>query len=398
MPSKWPEVESPISAREAFSRSDPQATLSQAAVLLMLGSHARGDEETFAARAQALAPTGVAEFWPQEDLALLGWPAMPKGARAGRIDVQRLRNGLAQRFGDWIHPEGRAASAVGAGTAAALPVLGPLALDQATPDAPAQLLEVCLNHSEELVRVAAASSYFEMSTESDRLTGILADGCKSEDDLVRAVAATALWHVSPDHVVLNSLKSARAQGFAAGAGDTTLLVHGTWSPRSFPPNPPNWWQPGGDFHQYILGNVRSDLYSQADYFYWSGDYSDAARAQGATDLATWVTAHHEDGLDLITHSHGGNVAMLGTHSGLQIGELVMLSCPVHIPKYAPDFTKIAKAAVSIRVHLDLVILADRGGQKFKLPQIQENVLPVWFNHQATHEPDVWNKYNVKSMM
>jgi hypothetical protein len=44
--------------------------------------------------------------------------------------------------------------------------------------------------------------------------------------------------------------------------------------------------------------------------------------------------------------------------------------------------------------MDLVILADGGGQRFNVPQIQEHVLPVWFDHFATHEPKVWERYGV----
>ena len=179
---------------------------------------------------------------------------------------------------------------------------------------------------------------------------------------------------------------------AAGARDTTMLIHGTWAQNS------PWWQPGGDFHSYILRSVRPDLYSQPDRFGWSGGYSDAARALAATDLGTWVQNHNEQGLDLITHSHGGNVAFLVTQNGLDLGELILLSCPVHVPKYQPDMAHARKQVVSIRVHFDLVILADRGGQRFNFPGVTENVLPIWFDHFATHRPDVWRHHNVPAMI
>lgn len=88
--------------------------------------------------------------------------------------------------------------------------------------------------------------------------------------------------------------------------------------------------------------------------------------------------------------------MLASQAGLDIGELVLLSCPVH-PQYAPDFSHVGKA-VSIRVHLDLVILADGGGQRFQDPGIEENVLPVWFDHSATHDPAVWRQYRVPARL
>jgi hypothetical protein len=41
----------------------------------------------------------------------------------------------------------------------------------------------------------------------------------------------------------------------------------------------------------------------------------------------------------------------------------------------PGFAR-ATSVFSIRVHLDLVILADGDGQRFRHPQIQENILPI----------------------
>ena len=113
-------------------------------------------------------------------------------------------------------------------------------------------------------------------------------------------------------------------------------------------------------------------------------------------LLDWVTARNLNGLNLFTHSHGGNVAMLATQGTLSVGELVLLSCPVH-PDYAPNFANVSKA-VSIRVKWDLVILADGGGQRFEDPRIEEHVLPIWFKHSATHSPDVWKTHRVDLMI
>jgi len=54
--------------------------------------------------------------------------------------------------------------------------------------------------------------------------------------------------------------------------------------------------------------------------------------------------------------------------------------------------------VSIHVHLDLVILADRGGQRFNHPNIEEHVLSVWFDHSATHDPEIWRKKRLKEVL
>jgi alpha-beta hydrolase superfamily lysophospholipase len=106
-----------------------------------------------------------------------------------------------------------------------------------------------------------------------------------------------------------------------------------------------------------------------------------------------VNAHGLQGLDLFGHSHGASVTMLATHGGLGAGKLILLSCPVHPTKYFPDFAHVQRV-ISIRVRLDLVILADGGGQRFRDMRIEENVLPIWFDHSATHDPAVWNQYNL----
>ena len=70
---------------------------------------------------------------------------------------------------------------------------------------------------------------------------------------------------------------------------------------------------------------------------------------------------------------------------------------MHWPKYAPDFNHTQKV-VSIRVHLDLVILADGGGQRSIDPRIAEHVLPLWFDHFATHDPANWQQYAIPAML
>lgn len=256
------------------------------------------------------------------------------------------------------------------------------------PEAAAALFEASLAHRDELVRVAAASSYLEISATPDRLVEILAGGTFSPEPLVRGVARTALQHASSDHPSLRLRPTPEPLGTGTpDASSRALLVHGTFA-REY-----EWWQPGGDFHQYLLRSVRPDLHAGADRFEWSGGYGDAMRLGGADALRTWVAERGLDGLDLITHSHDGSVAMLASQAGLEIGSLLLLSCPVHVHRYRPDFQRVGRT-LSLRVRMDLVILADRGGQRFRDARIEEHVLPVWFDHSATHYPRVWEGHDV----
>jgi hypothetical protein len=222
-----------------------------------------------------------------------------------------------------------------------------------------------------------------------------------------------LGHIAPEDDSLRDLNSpspaiAGGGAEAATASRTTVLVAGTWAANS------PWWkpgQPGNDFFTYLTGILPplartppippappwDAPYSGGDYYRWTGGYSDNARADGAQKLLQWVTAHSSTGPDLITHSHGGNVAFAATQLGVTVKEAVVLSCPVHFPKYLPNFGNVKKI-VSVRVHMDLVILADRGGQRFNDSRIMENVLGVWFDHFATHDPAKWTEYNVPGML
>ncbi|MBI3652722.1 MAG: hypothetical protein HY231_16995 [Acidobacteria bacterium] len=382
-------VETPIPGHEAFKKTSDEAVQSQAALLLMLGRQLRGDDEVLTARARAATPRvrGAVAASSDEEMKEFPVPHLkPTGERHG---MRSLTADLSIRY--------RALTDAAIGAGSARQMVKPLSemADQLyaepTTENAAKLMEAALRHPSELTRVAAASAYFELTTQPQRLIKILEDGTSSEDTLVRDVAATALARVAPDNPRLRALSKRSPTKTTKPPSHTSLLVHGTFARTS------SWWQPGGDFHNYVLANVRPDLYSASDRFEWSGAYSDAARSLGATQLRDWVQAHGLSGLDLFGHSHGANISMLATQMGLTVGTLVLMSCPVHIPKYIADFTRVTRT-VSIHVRLDLVVLADRGGQKFNHPNIEEHVLPVWFNHSATHDPAVWQKYNIKTML
>jgi hypothetical protein len=401
-------VERPVPCPQAFGREDRAALYSQAATLLLLRSQVRRDPAALAARATTPGRRPKIHFAPPRDLAALRVPRLT-GART-RVPENAIVSALTKRYGRRaVGPLPTPAIRTGPRRQAAKirsrrpsvparPASPEMLADLArrlarTPSAltAAQLTRASLHHRHELPRVAAAAAHAELASNPQGALAILAASLDSADPLVARVAATAMARIAPEDERLRALLRRRPSRSLRPRSHTSLLVHGTFARSS------TWWQPGGDFHEYLRTEVRPDLYSAANRFDWSGGWSDAARAIGAADLHTWVDTRGLEGLDLFTHSHGGSVAMLASQDGLSIGELVMLSCPVHVPQYLPDFARVSRT-VSIRVHMDLVILVDGGGQKFQNPKIEEHVLPIWFDHFATHDPQVWRDYNVSTLI
>jgi hypothetical protein len=377
-------VETPIPSPDAYRSQSHDGVLSQAALLLSIGNQVRGDSRALQARSVAADLSGHPDVVPSTDAMVLNIPSLPPGRERKSAAITRAR--LLYRHG--LEKFKPSPSEIRPEVLEIFPAVGEKYHFHPSLDTAAELLETSLHHPEELVRIAAAASYFEITTEPSRCIEVLHKGVLSQDTLTRKVAATALARIDPNDNELNSLiQKVESRTTARGAGDTAMLLHGTWALGQ------PWWKAGGDFYQYVLQKVRADLYTHNDRFSWTGGYSDKARAIAAEELAKWVASHNEEGIDLICHSHGGNVAMLTTTMGVALGELVLLSCPVHEAQYRPAPGKF-RSVVSVRVHMDLVIMADRGGQKFTDPAVEEHVLPVWFEHSATHDPEVWKKYDV----
>jgi hypothetical protein len=349
----------------AFARNDAASQLAQAAYLLLLGRELRRRRGVTRSRRHVLAEAPL-----DEDALAFDIPVIRGSAR--RYVPPEL-----PRTSDELHEIARD--------------LAVILQAEAHEAIAADLLHVCLARPEPIVRVAAAAAAFEITSDARRVIDVLAHATADDDHLVRDVAATALARVMPEHPALLRLVTRPSTPPTAGTARTSLLVHGTFARTDA------WWQPGGDFHGYLLNGTLPDLYDQPDRFEWSGGYSDAARELAAQDLAAWAQDHAlAEGL-LMGHSHGANVIFIVSTLNLAMREAVLLSCPVRWPQYLPDFSRIGRT-VSIRVHLDLVILADGAGQRFDDARVDENVLPVWFNHSATHDPAVWQAHGVDALI
>jgi hypothetical protein len=84
-------------------------------------------------------------------------------------------------------------------------------------------------------------------------------------------------------------------------------------------------------------------------------------------------------------------------AAITFDKLRFLSAPVHPSKYRVNFARVGSVS-SVRVRMDLVLLADGSGSRFTDPRYDEHVLPIWFNHSASHDLKVWTKYGVAAML
>ncbi|MEI9804835.1 MAG: hypothetical protein WDN48_10770 [Pseudolabrys sp.] len=236
-----------------------------------------------------------------------------------------------------------------------------------------------------LIRICALASAFEMFKYSttDRVRK-LTQFDFSESEATSTIAAMLLARAL--RVALSAIDQLPEDvTSSAQAKPGLMLIHGT----NFPPLRPKWQVPGtGLLFQHIAG-FRGDVYAKEDFFRWEGGYSKYAREVATRNLDDWVQRRNLLGIDAVAHSHGCNVLMAATHRGITFNRVVFLSCPVRWHEYSPVAGSIQKVQ-SVRVRLDLVILADLSAQRFPRHTIPEKILPNWFvSHSVTTKPATW---------
>jgi hypothetical protein len=372
----------------AFEDTSDAGAQAQAAILLSVGVQLRGDDlKTINKSAAVGKPT---EPFAIRNVSVVAADAAPEdvAASATEFPLPSLRPAPEKVSARFLALAEAPEPATITGMADRL-------YDRPSHETAATLAEAAMNDRSRdlLVRVAAANAALAVTADPATAIATIEEGVQSDDELTREVAATTLGRYLPEHPLLRQLLGREIEPRGEGPRThTSMLVHGTWAKGN------DWWQPGfpGNFHEYLRGNVFADLYSLADRYDWSGGYSPGARALAGVQLVDWIRSHNEEGINLITHSHGGSVAMLAS-AQVNLGKLVLLACPVHPATYSVNFANVQKV-VSVRVKLDLVLLADGGGGQFPDPRYNEHVLPIWFNHSKPHEEAVWRRYNVPAML
>jgi hypothetical protein len=361
----------PVPGAAAYARQDRNARLTQAAIVLSIGAAAAGDAERVDRPTAIGLPADIAALGRPEPIPLaeavapLGITTEEQRERRGRSVTSDTRVALMDRL-----------------------VADPNPIDAAA------LVEACLHSEDRLVRTSAAVAALDTTGPRDDVVAQLVDGASRGRGMARDIGRIGLSRVDPSHPTLRrAVGRPSPRGGTDRPSHTAFLTHGTFAALT------TWWRPGGDFYVY-LDSLTPSLHLHDPSFGWSGLYSDGARRLAAQQMVDWVADQGLHQPDLFAHSHGGTVGNLATGLGLQLDRLVLLSWPVH-PEWFPDFARVQRI-IDIRVRLDLVILADRGGQTFTPPpgaagKVTSHV-NGWFQHSDTHEPSYWNRYGLAAVL
>jgi RHS repeat-associated protein len=117
-------------------------------------------------------------------------------------------------------------------------------------------------------------------------------------------------------------------------GLLTILIHGTYSSSNM-------------FKRDFVESVERTFNEQhaTVSLLWSGGNTDRARVEGAQNLANLINKYkfaEGEKLNIVAHSHGGNVTFLASQENLQhkIDNLVTLGTPIR--EYRPNMENISK--------------------------------------------------------
>jgi pimeloyl-ACP methyl ester carboxylesterase len=178
----------------------------------------------------------------------------------------------------------------------------------------------------------------------------------------------------------------------------TILVPGTWGDRQA------WWRQGSPFWQAAV-QAGVTLLNGDDPYNWTTEVDGLLGRN-----RDWETAGHalrwygaakgHTTVNVIAHSHGGQVALYGAAGGLQIDTLVTVATPVRWD-IEPVMTK-ARVKITRWIHLR----SDRSdwwqwfgeildgrlawpGSARDFPQANQNIIEPGVGHSGLLDPAVW---------
>ncbi|MCF6156909.1 MAG: hypothetical protein E3K36_17110 [Candidatus Brocadia sp.] len=184
--------------------------------------------------------------------------------------------------------------------------------------------------------------------------------------------------------------------------EMTIIIHGTWAATS------DWWQRGGNFWNYVNG-ITGNVYGGKDAFSWTGANNHKERIKAANDLVRWVGLHPCTNLDIIAHSHGGNVGFFATRLGLKIRKLITLGTPVRL-EYLPDLRNIGMLynlfSATDFVQTPAGTFPNKRGEGRTLSDGMTMINQIVTDdghggqpgHSELHEPDIWKANHLENLL
>jgi hypothetical protein len=393
-------LEGPFAGLDAYLARTPVASLSRAAQLGILGQFAVGTPE------QAVDL--------QDDAAALRVPHGPSAGIRGNLET-----GVRAIAEDYLRDHVPEALTPNRSELAAQI----RAVREAVDEDPGQWSTLALawvsmrsrSPAERAMAAAVVASYtLDPALEQILPTDTLSQWWESDAPQTHEVLQTSL---RSRNKIASQLAAARL-GIEAGNGEdsaphlhttktaagNSVTVHGTWSRMA----ETAWHRPGDGTHTHIKGTCTPGLYAGADYFRWSGGYSQFERTQASADLVTWI-AEREIALDTAYgHSHGGNV-LLGAELARTGALLVLLHTPV-LPRADEEWARICGTwdrVLIMRARADPVVIADglrtgstgepdRSKLPFRLirPHIKDK--RGWFTHGLFVQKRTWVTYRLSN--
>jgi len=195
----------------------------------------------------------------------------------------------------------------------------------------------------------------------------------------------------------------------------TVIVHGTWAPDT------DWWRdpaglgatPADSLWAYLDRSGVSNLVRHAAEFCWSGKNNDAARAVAAQAFVQWWQALGSPQLNVVAHSHGGNVVLraLALEPAMSVRRLVLLGTPARIECPAPSHR--IRRLFNVYSDKDTAqVLGSWGGQRGEGRTQSDHrgavnlFRPTWRAggvvhsawHSDLHEPHFWRHHRMEQLL
>lgn len=214
----------------------------------------------------------------------------------------------------------------------------------------------------------------------------------------------------------DNMHGENAGSHAAVQTAQTVIVHGTWASGA------DWWRepllppppPHDNLWAYLQQQGIGMLVKRQDAFAWSGSNSDAARRLGAEQFVDWWKRRGKPLLNVIAHSHGGNVVMMAAamEPTLEFRKLILLGTPARV-QYVPHIRQTQQLTNIYSIGDLIQVGGSWGGQRGEGRTQSDHAsgtnlhLPYWSSvstamkstgHSDLHEPAFWDIHKLAALL